>query len=174
MYQIRKAAPGDSLGITIVNVYTWKTAYQGLVPDDIIDSRIVEIRERAEKCKADIEQNDNFIVAVVDNTVVGFCTYGKARNGNFKNSGEIFALYVLKGFQGMGIGKTLFLAGVKELLSRGNISMIVNCLHDNPALRFYKRMGGEIIGQRQDEIKGKIITEDMIYYKDLNLILTAR
>ncbi|MPM28006.1 hypothetical protein SDC9_74523 [bioreactor metagenome] len=173
MYQIRKAAPNDALGITIVNIYTWKTTYSGLMPDDAIDLRIAELKERAEKCKADIEQNNNFIVAEVDHTIVGFCVYGKARNDNFKESGEIFALYALKGFQGMGIGKALFLAGVNELRIRENTSMIINCLQGNPALEFYKHMGGKIAGQRQDEIKGKKITEDIIYYKDINSICRA-
>ena len=35
--QIRKALPIDALGITIVNVYTWKTQYTGLLPDELID-----------------------------------------------------------------------------------------------------------------------------------------
>ena len=173
MYQIRKATPDDALGITIVNIYTWKTTYSGLMPEDVIDSRIVELKERAEKCKADIELNDNFIVAVVDHTIVGFCVYGKSRNDTYHDSGEIFALYALKGFQGAGIGKALFLAGVNELLVRESTSMIINCLQGNPALEFYKHMGGKVVGKRQDEIKGTIITENIIYYKDLNSILPS-
>lgn len=173
MYQIRKAVPGDALGITIVKVYTWKTTYTGLIPDDIIDAMIVAVKERAEKCRIDIAQYDNATVAVVENTIVGFCVYGESRNEDFPHSGEIYALYVLKGFQGMGLGEALFGAGADELQAQGKNSMIVNCLRGNPSLSFYKRMGGKTIGQRQDEIEGTSITEDILYYDNL-LLLRAR
>lgn len=35
MIEIRKAIPEDALGITIVNVYTWKTTYTGLIPNEL-------------------------------------------------------------------------------------------------------------------------------------------
>lgn len=171
MHQIRQAVPDDALGITIVNVYTWKTTYTGLMPDDVIDSRIIELKERTKKCRTDIEQNENCIVAVIDHAVVGFCMYGKSRNDDFKDSGEIFALYALKGIQGTGFGKKLFLAAANELFTRGYTSMIINCLQGNPSLGFYRHMGGKVVNKRKDEIKGKDIVEDIVYYQDLNLIL---
>lgn len=170
MYQIRKAVPDDALGIAIVSVYTWKTTYTGLMPDDMMDSKIAELRERAEKFRTDIEKNENFIVAAVGHTVVGFCIYGKCRNEKFKDSGEIFALYVLKGFQGTGLGRALLLAGGKELLAGGSRSMVINCLQGNPSLGFYRHMGGKVVGQREDRLKGGTITEDIVYYDDLRRI----
>ena len=53
--QIRKALPIDALGITIVNVYTWKTQYTGLLPDELIDLRIREIKKNSDSIKKRIE-----------------------------------------------------------------------------------------------------------------------
>lgn len=165
MFEIRKAVPRDALGITIVNVYTWKTTYTGLMPDEVIDARIAELTVRAEKCRADIEKNDNFMVAAVGQTIIGFCCFGASRNQAYQDSGEIYAVYVLRGFQGTGAGRALFSACVKELTARGCSSLIVNCLAGNPSLGFYRHMGGKAVAQRQDEIKNRIITENIIYFK---------
>ena len=165
MYLIRKAFPKDALGISIVNTYTWKTTYFSLIPNYIIDSRIDALKSKAEKCKSDIEQNDNFIVAVIDDTVIGFCTYGTSRNEVYKESGEIYALYVLKGYQGENIGKQLFIAGKNKLIDKGYSSIIINCLKGNKSLGFYEHMGGKIVGERHDCIDGYNMSEDILYFR---------
>ncbi|MBM7834635.1 GNAT family N-acetyltransferase [Clostridium sardiniense] len=165
MFLIRKAIPDDALGITIVNVYTWKITYTGLIPDELIDKRIDSLKYLAKEIREDIEKNNNFIVASIENTIIGFCSYGNSRNESFMDSGEINALYVLHGFQGEGLGKELFLAGAKELKHLGYSSVIINCLQGNPSIEFYKHMGGNVVSERKDKIKGTVITEDIIYIK---------
>lgn len=165
MFEIRKAVPDDALGITIVNVYTWKTTYSVLMPENVIDARIAELRDRAEKCRADIVRNGNFFVAAEKSTIVGFCRYGGSRNDAYKDSGEINAIYVLRGFQGMGAGRALFSAGIEGLKAEGYASLILNCLRGNPALDFYRHMGGKVVAARCDEIQGVEITEDILYFE---------
>ncbi|GAA0070075.1 GNAT family N-acetyltransferase [Clostridium sardiniense] len=165
MFLIRKAIPHDALGITIVNVYTWKITYTGLIPDELIDKRIDNLKYLAKEIREDIEKNNNFIVASIENTIIGFCNYGKSRNESFMDSGEINALYVLHGFQGEGLGEDLFLAGAKELKHLGYSSVIINCLQGNPSIEFYKHMGGNVVSERKDTIKSTVITEDIIYIK---------
>ncbi|MCI1966931.1 MAG: GNAT family N-acetyltransferase [Oscillospiraceae bacterium] len=164
MFEIRKAVSQDALGITIVNVYTWKTAYAGLMPDRLLDGRIARLREQTERCRLDIVKDDSFLVAVVGQTVVGFCRFGSSRNQAYRDSGEINAIYVLRGYQGTGIGRALFSAGARKLLSQGYSSMIVNCLQGNSALLFYRHLGGTVVAQREDKIEGGTIKEDIIYF----------
>ncbi|MBQ8599137.1 MAG: GNAT family N-acetyltransferase, partial [Oscillospiraceae bacterium] len=110
-FTIRKAVPADALAISIVSAYTWKTAYSGLLPDEMLDSRIAKLPQSAERMRQNIVDQDNFIVAVVDNVIVGFCTFNSPnRDPQYADSGEIGALYCLKGYNGYGIGKALFLA----------------------------------------------------------------
>jgi len=164
MITIRKASPADALGITIVNVYTWDTAYRGLVPQQVIDERIRHLQTRAAVTKETIAAQDNFLVATEDDTIIGFCMFGSARAEAYAGMGEVYALYVLEGFQGKHIGKALFLAGIKALQAMGYSSLIINCLRGNPALAFYRHMGGEPIGQRTDEISGHRMTEDVVLF----------
>jgi L-amino acid N-acyltransferase YncA/8-oxo-dGTP pyrophosphatase MutT (NUDIX family) len=164
MYTIRKAVPEDAEGITMVNVYTWKTAYQGLIPGKLIDTRIEELEERTEKCRKAIEEHVHYLVAEDSGRIIGFCSYGKCRNDNYKGAGEIYALYVREKYQNTGIGKTLFDAAVGDMASKNYGEMIVNCLKGNPALGFYQHKSGRVVGERQDEILNTKITEDVLYF----------
>lgn len=165
MVKIQKAIPEDALGIAIVNVYTWKTAYSGLIPNDFIDSRIDRVIEIADRNRRDIEVRNNFIVAKEDNTVIGFAWYGKSRNEEFIDSGEIYALYVLSGFQGKGIGREIFDSCIGELKKEGYESLIINCLEGNKSMEFYKHMAGKVVGKSSDEIHGVHLTSDILLFE---------
>lgn len=164
MFEIHMATPNDALGITIVNVYTWKTAYQGLMPDSVIDERIAALPSSAEKTKETLASSSECFVATVDGVVIGFCRYGASRNATYPDDGEIFAIYVFKGFNGTGIGRALLNAGMNALRQQGYHSMVLNCLQGNPSCGFYEHMGGRLVGQRSDELLGIIMTEDILRF----------
>lgn len=164
MYTIRKAVPEDAGSITMVNVYTWKTAYQGLVPAKLIDTRIAELKERTEKCRKAIIEQVHYLVAEDNGRIFGFCSYGRNRSDNYKGAGEIYALYILEEYQKTGTGKALFEAATEDLLSENYYEMIVNCLKGNKALGFYQHMNGRIVDEREDEILDTKITENVLYF----------
>ena len=157
----RPAAPRDAPGIAIVQAYTWQTAYAGLLPQSILDRRIADVARRAEQMADSIERGERFMAAVWADTVVGFAAwYPKARSRDFPGDGEIGALYVLKGFQGRGIGAELFRLCREALGKEGCRRFLVNCLQGNPAAGFYEKMGGAAAGRRTDTLAdGTEITE---------------
>lgn len=165
MIEIRKAEPDDALGITIVNVYTWKTSYSGLVPDEMINQRIADLLPRAQKTREGILAGGHYRVAVDGRTVIGFCLYGACREAGQETMGEIYALYVLAGYQGQGIGKSLFADAVDALGRLGFSEVCINCLRGNPALGFYLRMGGKVSGSWVDEFIGYPVAGDTILYQ---------
>jgi len=164
MFEIRMATPKDALGITIVNVYTWKTAYPGLMPAAMIDERIATLPSRAEKIKETLLSGSECLVATVDEVVIGFCRLGASRNDLYPQDGEIYAIYVLKGFSGTGVGRALLNAGMDVLRSHGYRSLVLNCLQGNPSRGFYEHMGGRLVGQRSDELLGTLLTEDILRF----------
>lgn len=164
MVNIRAAKPEDALQIAIVNVYTWKTQYSGLIPEEVIDNRVVNVEQMAMKNKQRIIEDDNYIVAEVDGTVVGFTRFAKSIYKDYENAGEIYALYLLKGFNGKGIGKKLFEAAKNELKKYGYNKMIIKCLKGNPTLDFYKYMGGQVIGEDKMILDDAVLEEDVLIY----------
>ena len=162
--QIRKALSIDALGITIVNVYTWKTQYTGLLPDELIDLRIREIKKNSDSIKKRIENGTNYYVALEEDTIVGFCSFGKSREEEYKDYGEIYAIYNLEGFKENGIGRSFFDIAIKYFKEQGFEKFIVKCLVNNPSEEFYKHMGGEIISKTQIEKCGFKIDENIFVF----------
>ena len=171
-FTIRKATPADALGIAIVSVYTWKTAYSGLLPEEMLDKRLADLPKMAENMKQQIIDRDNYFVATVDDTVVGFTAFcSPCRNPDYADSGEIGALYCLKGYNGYGIGRALFEAAVKELVQRGYKTMIIDCLRGNPTLGFYEHLGGRVVAEREMVRIDHSRIEDVLFYDNIeNLI----
>ena len=59
--------------------------------------------------------------------------------------GELQSMYVLKDYQGQGIGTHLFELVVNWVRGGGIYSMGVNLYSENPYRRFYEKMGGEYL-----------------------------
>lgn len=163
--QIRKAVSTDALGITIVNVYTWKTQYTGLLPDELIDLRIREIKQNSDKIKNRIKNGTKYYVVEEENCIIGFCSFGESRDEKYKEYGEIYALYLLEGFQGEGLGRKFFDLAISYFKEKGFDKFIVKCLIGNPSEEFYKHMGGKIIGQTQIEKFNFKINENIFLYE---------
>lgn len=161
MITIEKAKVEDALQIALVNVYTWKTQYQGLIPEDVIDYRIENVEHSASKIEARISEDGQYFVAKKNNTVIGFCRYGKSPSEDY---GQIFALYLLKPFNKKGIGKLLFEAAKEELRKMGFNRFRVECLKGNPTLNFYIHMGGKVTGDFENEIAGCKMKEDILFF----------
>ena len=73
--------------------------------------------------------------------------------------GELYVLYVLKAFQVMGYGKLLVTRIAQDLAGRGCHSMVIWVLKDNPACRFYERLGGRMTAEKVVEIGGKQLVD---------------
>lgn len=172
MIEIRKARAEDSRGIIEVNVKTWCTTYEGIMPSEVLQHKVDTMEEKIKKCERTVEADDNVYVALKDGDVVGIMSYGPCKDENYKEHGEIYSLYVLKEYQGQKIGKSLFLKGVEELKNKSYENMIINCLTENPSNQFYLKMGGNIIGQVENIIGGKKLSENVILYSDLKNIDT--
>lgn len=164
---IRKAKEEDAKEIAYVNAYTWLTTYKGLMPDELLEERVKTIDDRVPKIINAIKTKDNFYVALDGNKVVGIMSYGKSRNQDYIDSGEIKSIYILKDYQGLGLGKSLFMTGIKELLNMGFNSMILNVLDGNDAILFYQKYGGKKVSEKIDDFGGTILKENVMYFDNL-------
>jgi len=163
---IRKANPDDALGINIVQAFVWKTTYRGLIPEDKIENKIIAIKDKYQKWKETIKMSlidsstSGYYVATIDNTIIGFITYFEAKDEEYAGYGEIGAFYILKSFQGLGIGKKLFLKAFEDLSKKGFKKVIIKCVKDNPSVEIYEHLGGKII----DTISKDGVNEVVLLY----------
>ncbi len=83
---------------------------------------------------------ENTFVAEVDGRIAGF--------GTWKDTGEVYGLYVLKAYQGFGIGRLLLEAMLERLSGCPEIWLMVLDGNDQ-AIGFYEHMGFRLDGHRE-------------------------
>ncbi|WP_010199774.1 GNAT family N-acetyltransferase [Bacillus sp. m3-13] len=156
--KIRKATLSDTKGIAKVHVESWKTTYANIVPEEYLNNLTYESREQIW-----INSIPNGGVYVAENNegeIVGFSSGGKERSGKYDGyDGELYAIYILKDYQGQGIGKALVQPIIEELIGMGLNYMLVLVLKDNASCLFYEALGGKKIDELEVQIAGKKLTE---------------
>ena len=133
---IKKMETEDEIrGKAYVHWRSWQEAYPGIIDQQYLD------RLSLEKCESmAFRRPDNILIAKDGDRVVGFVGYGKYRNDELENTGEIFAIYLLAEYYGRGIGYRLMQAGLARLKDYPQIAVWV--LRENErAIRFYTRCG---------------------------------
>lgn len=167
---IRKANVEDSRGIVEVKMSSWLTTYKGLMPDEVLKNRQDTIEERIPRTESQIREYNNIYVAVDNDRVIGTMSYGESRNEKYKDYGEINFIYLLDEYKGQGIGKKLFMTGIKELIDMGYNSMILNVLEGNKTIGFYEKYSGKKIDQIEEIFVNTPLVENIMLFEDLNKI----
>jgi GNAT superfamily N-acetyltransferase len=173
--RIRVATPDDAHGLGIMHVASWREAYTGVLPDNILSS--LSIEGRVAMWDQILRQPTNSSSTVVylaerDGTIVGFGSCGWQRAEDLKAKGydgEFSAIYVLREFQGKGVGARLLGKMSLDLVGRGFESAALWVLRDNPkARRFYEHRGGQIIAEREDIRDDAVLIELAYGWNRLN------
>mgnify|MGYP001559127747 FL=1 len=160
---IRKAESQDNESITSIAITCWKDAYKDIFPKDLLDNLSLEDRLKQRLSWFNLP-NRYSIVAMIQNTIIGFCDYGESRRPQF-SPGEIYSLYVLPEYKGHGIGKTLSLKAMRHLQEVNLTPFIVTTLEVNfPARKFYEKLGFEVTGQIITEVGDKLYPETVYLY----------
>lgn len=169
---IRPATVLDAAEIARIQVDTWRSTYQGIVPE----TRLQNMRydRQSEKTKAFLEGDrpETFaFVAEENENLVGFVFSGPENSGDPKYRGEIYALYVLAGHQRRGIGRRLVAAATGRLREMGCSSLLVWVLSKNPSRSFYEALGGKAIRTGTISIDGQDIEETAYGWEDISAIV---
>lgn len=165
-------SPSDLRGVHRVNVLAWRAAYEGLVPEETLDARSIDVpddalEERFEELDGDDEA---FLVAVDDDGDVR--GYVRVRWGDdtkaFVDPGEagLKEIYVHPDDWNDGVGTRLLERGLAEIPG-GRTAVKLEMLAGNElAQSFYTSRGFEHAGSRRAEFSGETL-ETAIYEKEL-------
>lgn len=166
---IRQAVSSDAKGIAKVHVDSWKTTYKNIVSDQYLNNLTYETRERL--WVNNIPNGGVYVAENKEGEIVGFSSGGLERSGNYHGfEGELYAIYILKEYQGNGIGKALFIPIIEEIKELGLNSMLVLVLKDNISRLFYESLGGKNIDSVEVEISEKKLTELVYVWEDIRNI----
>ena len=167
-YKIRRREQKDCYDIAHVVTVAWQETYRGIVNDEFLDNLPNTEKERGEKSFNKFDENDNHqFVLEVDGKVVGFVNVGITADEEYKNQGEIFALYMIKKYKGNGFGRKLTEIGIGELKKLGCTKMIIGCLEGNTSNEYYKHIGGRFIKTRIFRLPNQELSENVYYYDSI-------
>ncbi len=160
-------SPQDREGRAFVHYQSWHETYPGLMPDSVLAAHTLEhCLERANDRRSDSSNTFVSIDRENGDRVVGFGTlYYHARDFvSVPEAGEVGALYVLREFQGYGIGRDL-LEHCLAWLPRPRVALFVLKGNDK-AIGFYEHMGFRLTGH---EVTQDGMTElEMVLEKKAN------
>lgn len=147
MTQILPLAPEDIPEKAAVHAQTWQETYCGLLPDRLNDTITPQFAEDVTRRLTGLRT----LVAKVDGKIVGYLSWSDRCRAHFSISGaaEICNLYVLRAFQGQGVGRALLEAALERI---GPRDVVLSAFSSNaPALGFYEHVGFERTGVTFDE-----------------------
>jgi len=152
---VRHAKADDIAGMADVYAAAWFHAYRGIIPGRELD-RMVRHRG-ARWWRAAMQRGAGLFVADFEDTIAGYVSYGRNRDPAARYSGEIYELYLLPEFQGLGFGRRLFRAAQGDLAKRGYGSLVVWALSENElATGFYEALGGKATAKALEYFGSKV------------------
>ncbi|HLE12816.1 MAG TPA: GNAT family N-acetyltransferase [Bacteriovoracaceae bacterium] len=165
--EIRPAKSSDAESCAKIHMQSWEETYRGIMPDSILNS--VKFESRLKMWGKIISEPNifTFVAEVKGEGIVGYCSGGKNRSSLFPGHGEISGIYLLKKYQGMGIGVALFNRGMRHLTSLGFSKMALWVLTENKTRQFYEKLGGTP-GPCQDvPVEGTVLKEISYVWNDI-------
>jgi ribosomal protein S18 acetylase RimI-like enzyme len=147
---VRAAQRDDAAGIAAAHVASWRETYVSSVSHSLIE-RNTEERRRALWERVLAEAARDVFVAVDGATIVGFVCGGampdsiRGRAPIPDHDAYVDALYVVAAQHRRGVGRALLGTLARRLCGRGFHSLALHVAAQNPARRFYERLGARFL-----------------------------
>lgn len=158
---LRVATLEDAEAIARIHVESWRSAYAGMLPDDLLVGMSLEKQTRM--WERMLRGGETVMVAEDPRYgVIGFGSYGPNRSARSHFTGEVYTLYLLPDFQGLGIGQGLLRGLFGALAREGHEAALIWVLAPNPSRYFYEAMGGRPVARRNTKM-GDIEVPEIAY-----------
>lgn len=142
--EIRLAQYTDAQHLSQLLAQVWRSTYQGIFPKhflDNLDDNGWTAGFQQSLNSSEVQSTTTILVAELKGKIVGMIAFGNARDPDFPNAYEIYALNVLPHFQRKNIG-TALMNSLFEHFQPLNQPLYLKVAVDNlPAQAFYKKVG---------------------------------
>lgn len=170
-FTIRPATVNDATGIATVQYHGWQQTYRGIISDAYLDAMSIE--KSTERWHNNLQNPKGTINVMEDpnGRVIAFSGAGRCRTAEFNCDAELYALYLLKEFQGQGLGRKLFIHEAQTLIKSGYKSFFVYVLQANPSVGFYRTFNPDKERVTSTTIAGTEYPELCLGWSDVNQAL---
>ena len=163
-YDIRLATISDCLELSKLKHDVWNETYRGIYSDEKIDNFDYE-KNKDKFVNMVKDPNVKLYVVLDDDRLIGYVEAGIPYRPYKDYKQEIGLLYLLKEYQGRGIGKKMFSVAYDTIKENGYDEFFVCCnKYNEKAQEFYKHMGG-VVDEIDDNNNDKSIPQVKFLYK---------
>jgi ribosomal protein S18 acetylase RimI-like enzyme len=152
-YRIRPATPEDLPALAAANIACWRETYGALLPAEFFQTLENDPHYSLDHWKELLIRWQVLLVeGAAESTsareIAGFVLFGSSSGTLPGFDAQIEKLYLRKSVQGLGLGRALMRAAASDLLDQGRRSLVIWVIDRNePAKRFYERLGGIRVGE---------------------------
>ncbi len=169
MVTIRAGHVSDCDKVGPLQVKAWLETYRGLVADSVLNT--LSTVDQAAAWRRILVREPPVSMAVAESAsgvLLGFAAGGPRRGKRLPHDCELYAIYVLGSAQRQGLGRSLMAAVSRALLDKGGQSLCLWVLsHNQPARRFYEKLGGVVVGEKIESMGGQKLEETAYGWADL-------
>ncbi|SOC44677.1 GNAT family N-acetyltransferase [Ureibacillus acetophenoni] len=168
---IRLAKLEDAEGIAKVHVDSWRTTYEGIIPQEFLNN--LSYDKRAELWIRNITKPETHIYVAenAEGKIVGFADFWKRETNTVPNSTDLTSIYLLKEYQGQGLGKKLLEQLFLQIKQLGYEKVFVEVLEENKTCSFYERYGAKLYNTVSIQIGGKLLSERIYVWENVEDVL---
>jgi ribosomal protein S18 acetylase RimI-like enzyme len=150
--QVRRARISDAPALAGIFRDTWRSTYRGVIPHNHLEN-MIRTRGTA-RWRSSIRAGEMTLILGFEGKNIGYATCGTARSRG-AHKGEIYEIYLLPDYQGVGFGQYLFEACRYRLDERRLKGLLVWALAENTgAVHFYWQLGGRPLVSAYERIGG--------------------
>jgi ribosomal protein S18 acetylase RimI-like enzyme len=165
---LREARRGDELRVAELHVRSWQEAYRGLMPAEFLAA--LDPRDRARRYTFEGGDGRPTTVLAIEadggegdedrgggagggaEALLGFVSFGRSRDEDLPDHGEVLALYIDPTRHRGGVGRLLMAEARRRLAADGCADAFLWVLDGNDRAReFYEREGWVADGARREE-----------------------
>lgn len=163
--KISQAKTDEFKEIAQVHLKSWKETYTGLIPNEFLENLKLKEKENLWKKVLEITENGEEFLTAKDITgkIIGFANGGAAREREHGFQAELKAIYLLKEYQGKGIGRKIFDEIKRKLFEKGFTDLYLWVLEDNPTCIIYDKLGGQKTSITRTQKFGSANLKEVIY-----------
>lgn len=156
---VRPLEARDIPALSALREEAWRSAYRGIIPGLDLE------RFLSGGASGTLGKRIPCLVFEFDGRCAGYVTFGAARNQATDAEAEIYELYLKPEFQGLGFGQRLVEA-VFDALRRRRIKrvMVWSLSENDPALKFYTRMGARPVMTRRERFGGNVLDKTALVW----------
>ena len=153
MINVCTASLADCAAIARIQVDSYRGAYASLMPAEYLDAFSYAEQEQDWKDWLQAER-DLLLVAENDQgSIIGYALVQLVHGEERSFDCELVALHVNRAFHRQGAGRALMAEAARRMQAQGCHSFGLWVMDGNPAIAFYERLGGQMIGEHFFEIE---------------------